>query len=172
MVVGDDHLVSGRARPGHRVYRRDAAVAGDDEPRADLRRLGQAGGTEVVAIPEPMRHERVRDASRPAQGPREHGRGTLAIHVVVAVHEDGGPVADRLRHQLHCAPHSGPLEGIGEPLELRAQERLGAVGPVQPALDEQGRERLRDGESRRQVVDGRRVRRGGERPPGRNHSAT
>ena len=74
------------------------------EAPAALRR-GQPGGTEVVAVAQPVGHERTTSAPRRPKRAGEQRRGALAVHVVVAVHQDGaagphggGDGLDRLGH--------------------------------------------------------------------------
>src|SRR5439155_21189871 len=60
VMVRDDHLDAGGPGRAYRVERGDAAVARDDEPGVDALGRREPCGSEVVAVAQPMRHERVR----------------------------------------------------------------------------------------------------------------
>src|SRR5216117_4612127 len=134
MVVGDDDLDAGRPGGAYRLHRGDAAVAGDDQPGAQTARLGEPGRPEVVPVAQPVRDERVDPAADAREYTREERRGTLAVHVVVAVDQDRGTRPEGGDDQLDRPRHIGPGVWIREPLEVRAEERFGELGRGQPAL--------------------------------------
>src|SRR5438067_600343 len=148
----------------------DTTVAGDDQPGAQTARLGEPGRPEVVAVAQPVRDERVDPAADAREHTGEQRRGTLAVHVVVAVDQDRGTRPDGGDDELDRPRHIGPGVWIGETLEVRAEERFGELGRGEPALHEEGGERLRDveveREGRRELWIGRRR----DRPAGGDHS--
>src|SRR3989441_10923005 len=85
MVVGDDDLDAGGARRAHGVHRGDAAVTGDDQSSAETARLREPRGPEIVAVAQPVRNKRVGPAADAREHAGEQRRGTLAVHVIVAV---------------------------------------------------------------------------------------
>ena len=170
VVVGHDHLASRGARRAHRLQRRDAAVAGDDEARAYALRLREARGAEVVAVAQPVGHERVHRGARAPEHPREQRRPALAIHVIVAVHEDRDPAAHGGRHQRDGRAHVRPGERVAQALELGPQERLSDLRGGEATLHQDGRERLGDAEIGGERRDELRVRPVRERPAGGDHS--
>ena len=170
MVVGDDDLDAGRPGGAYHLHRGDTTVAGDDQPGAQTARLGEPGRPEVVAVAQPVRDERVDPAADAREHTGEQRRGTLAVHVVVAVDQDRGTRPDGGDDELDRPRHIGPGVWIGETLEVRAEERFGELGRGEPALHEEGGERLRDvevgREGRRELWIGRRR----DRPAGGDHS--
>ena len=170
VMIGDDHVASRGARRAHRLQRPDAAVAGDDEARAHPLRLRQARGPEVVTVAQPVRHERVHRGAGAREHPREQRRRALAIHVVVAVHEDGDPAAHRGRHQRDGRAHVRPGERVAQALELGPQERFRELRGGEAALHQDGRERLGDSEIGGERGDELRVGPVRERPAGGDHS--
>ena len=128
MVVGHDHIDARGTGGSHGSDRGNPAIARDDQPRAHALRFPEARGTKVIAIADPMRHKRMHGAAGAAQNARQHRGGTLAVHVVVAVHQDRLLLADRARHELHREGHIGPTIGLGEPLEIRTEEGFGRIG--------------------------------------------
>ena len=117
-----------------------------------------------------MRHERLDLRAYAAQHAGEQRRRALAVHVVVAVHQDRHGGAHSARHELDRALHVEPGEGVGEALEAGPEERLGALGSREPALHQDGGQRLRDmqlvGERGREAG----IRRRGDCPAGGDHS--
>src|SRR5207247_10153592 len=102
---GDDDLYAGRPGGAYRLDRSDPAVAGDDQPGPQTARLGEPGRPEVVPVAQPVRDERVDPAADAREYPREERRGTLAVHVVVAVDQDRGTRPDGGDDQLDRPRH-------------------------------------------------------------------
>ena len=170
VVIGHDHVDPRRAGGADGLDGGDAAIARDDEARTHAPRFREAGRAEVVAVAQPVRHERVHGGARAPEHPREQRRRALAIHVVVAVHEDRHPAAHRGRHQGDGRAHVRPGERVAQALELGPQERLGDLRGGEATLHQDGRERLGDAEIGGERRDELRVRPVRERPAGGDHS--
>ena len=102
MMIGDDDVDPRVRERADRLMRTGAAIARDHERRTRLLRGLDAGGPEIVAIREPVGHER-NDArcAQPAQYPRDERRGAHAIDVVVAVYENRLAGPDRISDAGH-----------------------------------------------------------------------
>ncbi len=165
VVVGDDDPDAGSPRRAHRVHGGDAAVAGDDQRGAGSLRRGQAGGPEVVAVAQPVRHESHDVRARRAERPGEQRRGALAVDVVVAVHEDGAAGPHGGGDGLDRLAHAGERAGVRQPghggAKERARVRLGGLA----ALHQQRRERGGNAERPREPVDHGRIGRRHHHPP-------
>jgi hypothetical protein len=153
----------------HRVHGGDAAVAGDDQPRAGTLRRGDARGPEVVAVAQAVGHERLDPGARRAQHARQQGGGALPVDVVVAVHQDPVARTHGARDQRRGAPHVHPLEGIAQSRELRPQERARQGRLAHPPLHQQRGEGLRDAERGRERAGAPGVRRGLDVQPGHTY---
>ena len=105
--------------------RGDAAIAGDDQPGADRPGEGEAGGTEVIAVAQPVGDEGVDVGARLPERAGEQRGGRLAVHVVVAVHQDG------------LAPGDGP----GDRSDRVGRARRGTLGST--SWSSEGRRKLR-----------------------------
>ena len=173
VVIGDDDLDAGAARRAHGLDGGDAAVAGDDEARPHALGRGQAGGPKVIAVADAVRHERLDGGAGGAQQTRQHGGGALAVHVVVAVHEDRMSGAHRTHHEVQGDPHVRQEEGVHQAGELRPQECLCGRWSAVAALHQQRRERERNVQLRRERVCDCGIRRSGDGPASREwgHSA-
>ncbi len=170
VVVGDDDVDPGGTGGGDRGDCRNAAVARHDQAGTDALRFRQARRPEVVAIADAVGDERMHRGTGAAKNAREHGRRALAVHVVVAVHQDRLLFTDRAHQQPHGDRHVGPAMRVGEALEVGAQERFCRLGGCQPALHENRGERVGDLELRGEDAGRVRIRVRGEDPAGRNHS--
>ena len=170
VVIGDDDVDPGFPRRAHRLHGGNSAVARDDQAGAYASGLPQAGLAEIVTVPQAMRHERLDLRAYAAQHAGEQRRRALAVHVVVAVHQDRHGGAHGARHELDRALHVEPGEGVGEALEAGPEERFGALGSREPALHQDGGQGLGDmelvGERGREPG----IRRRGDRPAGGDHS--
>ena len=102
--------------------------------------------------------------------PGEQRRATLAVHIVVAVDQDRGTRADRGDDQFDRPRHIGPGARVREPLEVGAQEGFRMLGRGEPALHQDGGERLGDVEVRCEGRGLLRVGRRRDRPAGGDHS--
>ena len=173
VVIGDDHLDPGGPCRPDGLDGGDAAVAGDDEAGADALGGRQPRGPEVVAVAEAVRNERLDGGAGGAQHARQHGGGALAVHVVVAVHEDRMSGAHRTHHEVQGDPHVRPVEGVRQAGELRPQECLCGRWSAVAALHQQRRERERNVQLRRERVCDCGIRRSGDGPASRewDHSA-
>ena len=156
VMIGDDDVDARGSGGSHGFDRGDPAVARDDQPCANALRLPQPCRPEVVAVADPVRHEGMHRRAGAAQNAREHGRGALAVHVVIAVHQDRPLLADRTGQQLERDIHVGPAVRVGQALEIGAQESFGELGGPEAALHQNGRKRVRNAQLRRQHA--RRVR--------------
>src|SRR5207249_6798034 len=132
--------------------------------------ISTSGRPEVVPVAQPVRDDRVDPAADAREYTREQRRGTLAVHVVVAVDQDRGTRADGGDDQLDRPRHIGPGVWIRETLEVRAEERFGELGRGEPALHEEGGERLRDVEVGREGCRELWIGRRRDRPAGGDHS--
>ena len=98
VVVGDDDADARRRAPRATVSTAvmpQSQVMTSDAPAA--RAAARPGGAEVVAVAEPVRHERHHVGAGRAERAGEQRRGALAVHVVVAVHQDGAAGPHRRR---------------------------------------------------------------------------
>src|SRR2546425_11914801 len=132
MGVGAGDLDAGPPGGAYRLDRGDATVAGDAQPGAPTARLGEPGRPEVVPVAQPVRDERVDPAADAGEYTREERRGTLAVHVVVAVDQDRGPRPDGGDDQLDRPRHIGPGVWIRETLEVRGRNALASSGAASP----------------------------------------
>ena len=170
VVIGDDDIYSCTPCRPHRIHRCDPAVTGDDQACSDAPSFCQACRAEVVAVADTIGHEGKHGCAGAAQNAREHRRGTLAVHVVIAVHQDRPFFTDGVHQQLERDIHIGPAVRVGQALEVRAQERLGEIRRSQSALYENGRECVRDAQLRRQRACRVRICMSRDYPAGRDHS--
>ena len=128
VVIGHDDIDAGGTGGGDGGNGRDAAVTGDDHLRADALRFGKAGRPKIIAIANPVRHERIDRRARAPQDPSQHRRRALAVHVVVAVHQDRPLLADRADQQLHRSRHVGQAMRIAQALQVGPQEGFRGIG--------------------------------------------
>ncbi len=170
VVVGDDDLDAGGARRAHGVHRGDAAVAGDDQPGAKTARLREPRGPEIVAVAQPVRNERVGPAADAREHAGEQRRGTLAVHVIVAVDQDRDSASHGGDDQLDRPRHVGPTVRVRKPLEVGAEKCLGALGRGEPTLHENRGERFGDVEVGREGRGEPWIGRRRDRPAGGDHS--
>ena len=136
MVIGDDDRPSVSSRIGDRIDRGGPTIAGENEARIGLPRRGEAGGTEVVAVPQPVRNERNHIRTRLPQDTGEHRGRTLTVDVVVAVHEYALTAPDRLDDQRDCFREPVENGGICQGVEAGSQEALGPLRVGEAALDQ------------------------------------
>ena len=164
VVIGDHHADAGRPRVAHRVHRGDAAVAGDHQRRAEPLGRGQPGGSEVVAVPQPVGHE-ADDVG--ARGPKRAGEqrgGALAVHVVIAVDQDGAARPHSGRDGVHRLGDAGERHGVGQGGDVGPEEAAGGRLGVLAPLHQQRGQRGREPELRGQAVDGGRIGTRGDHP--------
>ena len=158
-VVVSDHDPDARGPRGpHRFDRGDPAVAGDDERRAEALGHGEPRGPEIVSVAEPVRYEPDDVGPGLPQRPGEQGGGALAVHVVVAVDQDGASRPHRRGDFLDRLPHARDGGGIGEAGDVGPKEAPRRRFAALPPLDQQRRERRRNAAA---------PRRGGAPPPDR-----
>ena len=143
VVIGDHHADARGARLPHRLHRRDAAVAGDDQRGAGRAGRVEAGRSEVVAVAQTVGDERHDVRPGGAEGAGEHRGGALAVHVVVAVHQDGAAGAHGSGDGVHRFCHAGEDEGIGEIAERGTEIVARALHVGLTTLHQKGRQRLR-----------------------------
>ena len=134
-MIGHHDTDAGCLGLAHRLHRGDAAIAGDDQRRPDRPGEGEAGGTEVVSVPQPMRDEAVDIGARFPERAGEERGGRLAVHVVIPVHQDGLTPRDRGGHGGHRGVEPGERPGIDQLLERGAEEAPRRVGAGVTALD-------------------------------------
>ena len=175
VMIGDHHRDPRRPGRRHRLHGGDAAVTRQDQAGPDLAGPGEPRGPEVIAVAHAVRHERLHRGAGQSERAGEHGRGALAIHVVVTVHQDRVSVVHRRHHRLDRRGHPVEGERIGQRLEVRAEECLRRLHRGHSALDQQGGQDLRHAEAcgectRHPRVRGRRE--GPSRADGRGHPAT
>ena len=117
MMVGDHYRDASGLRLGHRLHSGDAAVARDDERCADLAGVGQAGWSEVIPVPQAMRHEGNRVRPSHPQRPGQERGGALAVYVVVTMHQYGRAGGDRSADRGHRLRHPCQLQWIRQLIE-------------------------------------------------------
>ena len=101
----------------------------------------ESGGTEVVPVAKPVRHEREHIGPGDSQRPGQQGGRTLSVHVVVAMHQNPAAASNRSNDGRHGLCHSGERVGIGQVVQRRTQKAAsGGFGAV-ASLDQKGCER-------------------------------
>src|SRR5215203_6351627 len=184
VMVGDDHVHSGRPGGGDLVRAGDPAVDGDQETRSSRGEPINPIARQPIAIAHPIGDEPVAAGTELAQGPHDDRRRGYPVAVVVAMNRDRAPVGDRPRdrrgdvaHRVErerivslgrvqeCAsvddrPISAPNERHGD--RLRQVQRLhqGAGIGVGKRLEREGL--ARDPGSRRLTSHDARLRTGGD----------
>jgi tetratricopeptide (TPR) repeat protein len=100
--------------------------------------VGQAGGPEVVAVAEPVGDERRGlGAGEPERASEQRG-GALAVHVVVAVHQDRHAAPHRAGDDLHGLVHPRERERIGQIGQIRAMKAFKDGNKLYAANDFRG----------------------------------
>ncbi len=142
-MIRDDHAEPGGLRASDRLDGGNTTVTRHDQRGADAFGFGQPGRTEVVTIRHAMGQERMDVTTRDAQRARQHRSRTLAVHIVVAVHQDALPSANRRRDHVDRCRHASECAGVGQRIEPRAQERSYRTWFVVSALHQKRGERQR-----------------------------
>ena len=137
VVVGDDDVDAEPRGLAHRLDGRRPAVHRDDEIRvvvlhAPVERIH----AEPVSVLEPVRQERRRDRAEPAEHLDHERGGGDAVHVVVAVDEDGAALLDVRPDHLDGLLHSGQHEGIRHVGEAGLEEGIDVGVGGEPPGDE------------------------------------
>ena len=156
VVVGDDDLQAKSPGGRHLLDGGDAAVDGEHEPVAVLGELLQGLAREPVALLETARQVPADIGSElPEAADGEHRRAD-AVHVVVAVDADAGPVGDRLVDELartfHISEQVRVVAG-----RLAGQERRRRSSVVVAAADQHAGSDLGDAELLGERPSGTRV---------------
>ena len=167
MVVGNHDVETRGFGLSHRIDRRDPTVTGHDQPGSGRCRRSHARRAKIVSVPHPVRHKRGDAATRRSEQSGQQNRAALPVHVVVAVDQNRPPCAHRVRDQSHRGIHVPNRKRVTERVQGRAQKRLGGLGPLVAALDQQPSQQRGDVERIGQRHNVLRPRLGGDAPPRR-----
>lgn len=165
MMVGDHDTQTRGLGAADGVDSGNATVARHDQCGIDALRLGQPGRTEVVPVHHAMRQERVRVGTGGPERARQHGGRALAIHVVVAVHQNALAGTHGRHDHGHRLRHSSETVRIGQGFELGAEEGLDGGWLTETALHEQCGKWQRQLERRSEGARLGAIRRRGDAPP-------
>ena len=170
VVIGDDDIYPIIPCRLHRIHRRDPTVTRYNQACSDAPSFSEPSRSEIVAVANAVRHERVHRRAGAAENAREHRGAALAVDVVIAVHEDGALLSHCLFQQFQCGWHISPAVRIRQTLQVGSQERLRECRGRDAALHQDRGQRFGNPQFGRERLGGRRIGRGGEDPARGNHS--
>ena len=173
-MVRHDHPHPLRVGGAHRLDGSGSTVAGDDQGGSRCPRLCESSFPEVVAIADPMRDKGHYVRPRLPKHPREQGRGTLPVNIVVTMHENRATGADGGRNLSDCFGHVLERHGVTQRLQRWPKKANCVRWGVVPALNEQRSKGLGDIEGARQFCQLRWIGHWRNLPTGldENHSST
>ena len=145
VMVGDDDVETAFLRLGHLSDGRDAAVDGEDEPTAVVRKTGERLAPHAVALVEAARQMPDDLSAELAQQEDGERGGGDAVDVIVAVDADPATLlhggADVRARSLHVAEQERVVRGLLPVEETPGDGRIGVAAP-----EEYGGGQLRDPE--------------------------
>ncbi len=148
MVVGHDQVELQLLRLGRRGKRAHARIHRDHQPHAILVRRREHARLHPITFLDAMRHMianvrlRLRTRTQSLDRRLQQYRGRRAVHVVVAVNEDGFVRQHRLSYPRHRLAHAQHPVGIVQLVERRSKERLCRLRRCDPAPNQQLRDDL------------------------------
>jgi hypothetical protein len=137
VVIGYDDIDSGFARRIDRLHGRHAAIRRENETCTHLFSPHQASRPQVIAVPQPVRHETVHSRSKFSKTANQQGRRGHAIHIVIAVYEDSLFRLDRSLDAVDGDRQVRQQLRGRERLETRAEVLTSRFGIAVAAADEE-----------------------------------
>ena len=143
VVVGDDEVDAQALRGFSGGKGADAGVHADDEPNATLGGLLDDLVAHAVAFADAVRHVVVDLSAAQLQRRLEDDDGGGAVHVVVAIDEDGLAALDGGAQALHRRAKAGHQIGRVQVAERGIEELAGLLRVLNAARRQQSRHRDR-----------------------------
>lgn len=150
MVVGDHDFEPLGAGLLDRPHRGDAAVAGEDQAGSCRSGGGDARGTEVVPVANPMGEKGDDAGPRGSERAGEERGGALAIDIVIAVNQNPGPRANRAGNGRHGFRHARKRQGVRQLLQRGPEESTRRLRGLEAPAHQEASEGGSDAEPDRQ----------------------